>query len=279
MSTIRLDPAHPVLWRDADTVQLGADPALTLRVDAPWIPRMLQELVHGIPARVFEVVAHGVGATLPDARRLRAQLDPVLVEVVPRFRARLAPSAAVGARSVLRLEEALADAGVDVVDDPDAVAVIVRHGAVPARDAAALLAEDRPHLPLAFDAGGSTVGPLVEPGRTPCLSCRDSHDRDRDPAWAALHVQLLERDPGRVPLGGIAAAAETIAELLGTRSEAVRNGSGRLIRISRDGRRSSRTAGFHADCLCRSPQESATAVVRRDPRPGTTSSSALARPA
>lgn len=279
MSTIRLDPAHPVLWRDADTVQLGVDQALTLPVDAPWIPRMLQELAHGIPARAFEVIAHGVGAPLPAARRLRAQLDPVLMEVVPRSAVRLMPSPVVGARTLLRFEEALADAGVDVVDDAESVTVVVRHGAVPARDVAALLAEDRPHLPLAFDAGGSTVGPLVLPGRTPCLSCRDSHDRERDPAWAALHVQLLERDPGRVALGSIATAAEAIADLLRTKAEAVRDGSGRQIRITLDGRRSSRTAGFHADCLCRSPQGSATAAAPHDQRPSTTSSSALARPA
>ena len=279
MSTIRLDPAHPVLWRDADTVQLGADPVLTLPVEAPWVPRMLQELVRGIPARAFEVVAHGVGAPLPAARRLRARLDPVLVQVLPRRTARLMPSAVVGARTLLRLEEALADAGVDVVDDPGAVAVIVRHGAVPARDAAALLAADAAHLPVAFDAGGSNVGPLVVPGRTPCLSCRDSHDRDRDPAWAALHVQLLERDPGRIPLGGIAAAAESIADLLATRSDAMQSGSGRMIRISRDGRRSTRTAGFHSDCLCRSPQGSARDAALRDAHPATRSVSALARPA
>lgn len=279
MPTIRLDPAHPVLWRDADTVQLGADPVLTLPIRAPWVPLMLQELARGIPARAFEVVAHGIGAPLPAARRLRAQLAPVLVELVPRETARLVPSPVVGARTLLRLEEALADAGVDAVDDADAVAVLVRHGAVPARDAAALLSVDRVHLPVAFDAGGSTVGPLVTPGRTPCLSCRDSHDRDRDPAWAALHVQLLERDPGRIPLGGIAAAAQAIAELLAARREAVRDGSGRMIRISPDGRRSSRTAGFHSDCLCRSPQGSARDAVLRDARLWTTSSSALSRPA
>jgi hypothetical protein len=279
MPTIRLDPAHPVLWRDADTVQLGADPVLTLPVRAPWIPLMLQELARGIPARAFEVVAHGIGAPLPAARRLRAQLAPVLVEVLPRQKARLVPSPVVGARTLLRLEEALADAGVDAVDDRDAIAVLIRHGAVPARDATALLSADETHLPLAFDAGGATVGPLVTPGRTPCLSCRDSHDRDRDPAWAALHVQLLERDPGRIPLAGIAAAAQAIAELLAGRREAVRDGSGRMIRIRPGGRRSSRTAGFHADCLCRSPQGSATGAVRLDPRPWTTSSSALARPA
>ena len=279
MPTIRLDPALPVLWRDADSVQLGADAALTLPVDGPWIPRMLQALTRGIDERAFEVVAHGVGAPLPAARRLRALLGPALVGDLPRRVVRLDAAAAVGVRTALRLEEALADVGVDVTDAPDAATVLVRHGAVAARDANGLLARDRPHLPVAFDAGGSGVGPLVVPGRTPCLACRDGHDRARDPAWAALHVQLLERDPGRVPLRLVAAAADAVADLLATRAESERAGSGRRIRIRRDGTRSSQTAEFHADCLCRSPQGSARDAALPDSRHATSSASALARPA
>ncbi len=279
MTTLRLDPALPVLWRDAETVQFGIDAALTLPVEGSWLPRLLHQLSRGVPARAFEVVAHGLGAPLPAARRLRTLLEPLLVADVPRFSARVLAAPVVGARSLLRLEEALDDAGVDVVEDPAAPTLLIRHGAVPARDSAALLSEDLPHLPISFDAGGSTVGPFVEPGRTPCLSCRDAHDRERDPAWAALHVQLLERDPGRVPLAGIAAAAAAAGDLLAGREDAVRAGSGLRIRISRDGRRSSRTVEFHADCRCRSPRGIGTVAALRDPRPATTSSSAFARPA
>jgi hypothetical protein len=279
MTTLRLDPALPVLWRDAETVQFGIDAALTLPVEGSWLPRLLHRLSLGIPARAFEVVAHGLGAPLPAARRLRTLLDPLLVADAPRAAVRLLAAPVVGARCLLRMEEARDDAGVDVVDDPAAPALLIRHGAVPARDSAALLSEDRPHLPIAFDAGGATVGPLVEPGRTPCLSCRDAHDRDRDPAWAALHVQLLERDPGRVPLAGIAAAAAAVGDLLSGRADAARAGSGLRIRISRDGRRSSQTVEFHADCRCRSPRGTARVAVLRDPHPATTSSSAFARPA
>lgn len=41
---------------------------------------------------------------------------------------------------------------------------------------------------LGIDCG--IVGPLVLPGLTGCLLCIDRHRRDRDPAWAALAVQL-----------------------------------------------------------------------------------------
>lgn len=278
-TTLHLDPAHPVLWRDADTVQFGLDAALTLPVEGPWLPRLLHQLSRGVPERGFEVLAHGLGAPLPAARRLRALLDPLLIADAARHAVRLVAAPVVGARTVFRLEEALDDAGVDVVDDPSAPALLIRHGAVPARDAVSSLSEDRPHLPVSFDAGGSTVGPLVVPGRTPCLSCRDAHDRDRDPAWAALHVQLLERDPGRIPLAGIAAAAAAVGDLLAGHADAVRAGVGLQIRISRAGPRSSRTAEFHAECGCRSPRGIARDDVRPDLRPATTSSSAFARPA
>lgn len=286
MLSLRLDPALPVLWRDADTVQFGLDggatgaaPALTLSVDAPWVTRMLHALARGIPPRGFEVVAHGFGAPLADARRLHDRLRSVLVQDAARPLARLAPAAAVSARVVLRLEEALDEAGVELVDTADAPVLLVQHGAASARDAAPMLLGDRAHLAIAFDPGGSTVGPFVVPGRTPCLSCRDAHDRDRDPAWAALHVQLLERDPGHVPLRAIAAAAEAASAMLAELPDATRSGSGRVERISRDGCRSARTVGFHEDCLCRSPRGIATGAAPRDRRPATTSWSEFARPA
>ncbi len=283
MTTLRLDPARPVLWRDAETVQLGIGAnAVRLDVDGPWLPRMLDRLGSGIPERAFEVVAHGLGASLPAARRLRTAIAPLLVVDTPRPTTRIEPSPALDARTLLRLDEALDEAGVDLVEGDDTGAadvpvVLLRHGAVAARDALPQLVRDRPHVALSFDAGGASVGPLVLPGRTPCLSCRDAHDRERDPAWAALHVQLLERDPGHIPLAVIVAAAAACAGLLSEHAESTRSGESRTIRVSRDGRRASRTVRFHADCACRSPRGSATGGVPHGPRPATTSSSAYAR--
>lgn len=279
MTTIRLNPAHPVLWRDAETVQFGVEAVLTLPVEGAWLPRLLHQLSRGVPARAFEVVAHGCGAPLAAARHVRGLLDPLLVLDAARSAARLLAADVVGARTVLRLEEALDEAGVDVSQDPGAPAVLIRYGAAPARDAAGLLADDLAHLPISFDAGGASIGPLVIPGQTPCLSCRDAQDRDRDPAWAALHVQLLERDPGCVPLAGIAAAAAAASDLLAGRSEAIRTGTGRRIRISRDGSRASQTVPFHADCCCRSLRGSVTDAAESDPHPVTMSASGFARPA
>ncbi len=46
------------------------------------------------------------------------------------------------------------------------------------------------HLPVVVDDRTATVGPLVEPGRPPCLECVDSGRADRDPSWPALRNQL-----------------------------------------------------------------------------------------
>jgi bacteriocin biosynthesis cyclodehydratase domain-containing protein len=51
------------------------------------------------------------------------------------------------------------------------------------------------HLAVQLDGDHGVVGPLVQPGLTSCLSCADLHRLDRDPAWAALAVQLAV--PGR----------------------------------------------------------------------------------
>lgn len=55
---------------------------------------------------------------------------------------------------------------------------------------AALHAARAAHLVVSVGVDYGVVGPLVLPGLTSCLRCADLHRRDRDPAWAALAVQL-----------------------------------------------------------------------------------------
>lgn len=279
MQILRLDPAYPMLWRDVDAVQFGVDPPVTLRIDGPWAERLLHRLAQGIPARSYDVVAHVCGAPLTEARALRNVLAPVLAVPTAETPLRVVFAAEPDARTRLRLSEALLDAGLPPVLDRDAPVLQVHAGVAPASGSAALLGSDLAHLPLVFDAGGVSVGPLVIPGRTPCLSCRDGHDRDRDPGWAAVHSQLLSHDPGPVPLRRLAAGADAAAVVLRERDDAERHGASRILRISADGRRTSRSVAFHAECRCRSPRGSGRAVGLRAPIPATSSASAYARPA
>lgn len=71
----------------------------------------------------------------------------------------------------------------DAAADPDAMAL------------------DIPHLAVAASGPSAVIGPLVLPGRTSCLRCRDLHLADADPAWPRIAVQWSSRAPGPVAAG------------------------------------------------------------------------------
>jgi hypothetical protein len=68
--------------------------------------------------------------------------------------------------------------------------VLAVDGPVAAERLQALHADDAPHLLVTLGIDSGVVGPLVLPGLTSCVRCTDLHRADRDPAWAALSVQL-----------------------------------------------------------------------------------------
>ncbi len=76
---------------------------------------------------------------------------------------------------------------------------------------------DHPHLYVRPLTAGVVVGPLVVPGRTPCLGCSDLVRRDADPAWPRLLPQLCRvRIPVAAPLAawaGVTAVLRVAAEL------------------------------------------------------------------
>lgn len=55
-----------------------------------------------------------------------------------------------------------------------------------------------PHLPVVLRDEEAVIGPLVLPGRSPCLRCLDLHRRDRDSAWPRILTQL-SCPPGELP--------------------------------------------------------------------------------
>jgi bacteriocin biosynthesis cyclodehydratase domain-containing protein len=75
--------------------------------------------------------------------------------------------------------------------------VLVEHGAADAGAALPLLRADLAHLSVLVRETDVLVGPLVRPGRGPCLRCLDLHRAERDPAWPRMLAQLLARDPRR----------------------------------------------------------------------------------
>jgi hypothetical protein len=93
------------------------------------------------------------------------------------------------------------DAGLSPIRGPTSapdVVVLVDHGAADAARADSLLSVDIPHLSVVVRDDDVVVGPLVRPGRGPCLRCLDLHRADRDPAWPSMLAQVLGPAPGTI---------------------------------------------------------------------------------
>lgn len=99
-------------------------------------------------------------------------------------------------------------------ESPDLV-VLVRDDAVELAAADDLLHREVAHLAVVVAAERVVVGPLVRPGRGPCLRCLHLHRCDRDPAWPQLAAQLASGPPpGSDPCRGESASATAAAGLV-----------------------------------------------------------------
>lgn len=279
----RLDPSAPLLWRDERTLQLGVEGNVRIEVVGVWVEALLARMCAGFQRRAFDVIAHAAGAPRDEARMLLRRLHPLLIDdpATP-------PEVWVeginitDARCDHRMRDALGDEGLSfgVRGDPDAVGVILVEGAAAALQLAPYLSADIPHLPVSFERGRVTVGPLVLPGVTPCLSCRDGHERDRDPAWPRLHAQLIGRDCGPIPAVRVAEAAALVSRILSSPE----GDSSPTAQVTADGAREWSSVTFHEECRCRersfpSQRENAMAPSPLVLPLATTTATAFAQPA
>lgn len=80
-----------------------------------------------------------------------------------------------------------------------------------------LLADGVPHLSIVLREASILVGPLVRPGRSPCLRCADLHRAELDPGWPRIAAQLAvarsrcPEESASAALAGALAAAEVLA--------------------------------------------------------------------
>jgi len=147
----------------------------------------------------------------------------------------------------------LTRAGMAVGPDPDLV-VILSSGE-PDRAALADAVRCRvSHLVVVLDGDSVRIGPLVVPGRTPCISCTDLHRATWDPGWPALVPQFGRAVPNDVPvLVQHVAATEVAAACLefADGSPHERRHPGRIRTVGADRRvRVDGHAAFHPRCAC-----------------------------
>lgn len=291
---LRLDPAFPPLWRDGETVQFGRDGDVRVRVDRPWIEPLIAALCSGIRSNSFDVVAHGLGAGRHEARGLLDAVRPLLQRPPAPLPPVVIDAVNMGdSRPEAWMRAALAEGGAPVFErgQAGATSVVLLQGAAATLHVAEYVRTDVPHLPVAFEVDGITIGPWVVPGSTPCLACRDGHERDRDPAWPLLHSQLIGRSSTSCTPAGVAEAAGMVLRLLCASTGGARNddaaGASPLVHLSGNGRRVWRSVRFHEECRCRESSFRSQQGIARAPVPlaphdwrhGPTTETGFARPA
>lgn len=158
---------------------------------------MLAALVGGTTETSLALVADAAGAT-PD------EVDALLRRVAPA----LVPAAAVPPipRDVVvtgvgptadRIRYVLDERGMLLRDADEHerphLAILVAHFVVDPADRARWLSLDVPHVPVLLGDRAARLGPVIEPGHTPCLQCLELHRRDDDPVWPAMAAQLWGR--------------------------------------------------------------------------------------
>ncbi len=248
---MRLRPGVPVLAMPSGAVRVGIARPVVLR-DLPPDAAAFVASLEGRAARITPAEAADHAAIIeilerqgladaarePESRALgRCAVRVRGVTPVTQAAALALADAgvgAIGATSVRRasggapaanlhrlLSERAPGIGVAAPYAPVELEIVAGHGAIDPVAARDLTGRDLPHLPVVTDDAGVTIGPIVVPGRTPCLRCIDLHRCDEDPAWAVAAFQLAAGDrraaltPDAAALAGAIAAREAARFLLG----------------------------------------------------------------
>ena len=256
----RIDPSVVRVWRSPHSVQFGIDePLAVLDELGHGQERVLDALTVGTGAEGLWAVGEQYGLTRRQVDDVRRALTPVLIDTETPAAPPSGRVSLVGwsdtADEVARL---LTAHRVTVTRHRDAASltrartvlgVAVGHFVLHPALHSAWLRRDIPHLPVVWGDTGVRIGPLVEPGVSPCLHCLERHRVDTDPAWPMIASQLLDRvSPLESPLRATEAAAVAARAVL-TRLGGV-PGRATSTRIDADGGVTSEEWERHPECGC-----------------------------
>ncbi len=283
---LRLNPRYPLVWRTPDCVQLGIDRAI-VTIDGLTVAHeaVLSALAVGVHRSGAMLLGTGAGASAAEVTHLLELLEPALLYVADDAPALVTPlprtvhvdGAGPTAQHVRSL---LANLGIEepaLGDDPELAVLIGQYVFSPERHGH-WLRRDIPHLPVVFSDSAARVGPLIEPGRGPCLTCLELAHVDDDPAWPAMACQLsLRQAPSETPRLSFEVAARVVG-LVQDRLESGRSAAFALsLRIDAvTGSVTRRVHRLHARCGCQALPENAIAPELHVPAHPTTTSSVQA---
>lgn len=308
----RIDPALPLVWRSPTELQLGGEfPRVVITDPGPLETGLISALRHGASLETVRMIGAGLDGSPAEVERTLARLAPAFEPLPgepgepdgpdgsggaavqhPSTMSAVGPAAPplvvidAAAPFATRIAALLAQLGYattppgETDGDADAptpaLAVIAAHWVVPPARYLPWLRADVPHLAVVDDERGWRIGPLVEPGRGPCLRCTELARRDRDAAWPVIAAQLAGHPAPRRPRGirDLFDAAVAAARVVDDR---LREGDASLAAasITTGGQASPTEFRVHPECGCRAPAGSATAPARlAGRRPGAPSSAA-----
>lgn len=272
---LRLDPRRPLVWRSPHTLQIGIDPLLAIVTDVTdGDARLIDALTAGASRTALGTLA--AQAAVPPHR-----VDEVLNAVAPALArsdeaaqaAQRLPLAIVGRGvAAARVAGVLGEAGhpvsyatsaSHVAGRRPAAAVLVSGYVSDPSEHQRWLRRDIAHLPVVFGESSVTIGPLVVPGATACLTCVDRHRAESDSAWSAVAAQLWHR---AAPTETAALATEASIEVLRLLRSRDHDGApGLAVRLDVDSRdRTERRWLPHPDCGCRGLTSSSAPALRRE---------------
>ncbi|MCW2823893.1 MAG: hypothetical protein JWQ91_810 [Aeromicrobium sp.] len=259
-----LRPGAPLLRRDATHLQVGTSPGIVIPDRPGLLPflrlldgaRDVARLEELAPARCPELVGR-IRPLLLELRAAGAVVDGATL-VRPRIDHEVALQHDAGSASLVGSARALLEAaGLTHLDSTEPALIVLASHGEPARsdfERATLLGID--HLPVVVDEDRVRIGPLVSPGRAPCVSCHDRHRADWDPAWPALVHQLGRASTILLPaavsaVATHAAAGELAVEVLTHAAGGPARTTGRCLVVGpAHDARTFWPVAFHPGCSC-----------------------------
>ena len=196
---LKLDGRFAMVWRDPFSLQVGVDPArVVLRDVSTADERMIAALGSGVSRSGLEMIAGSSGASEREVSSLLRELKSLLLpEPTEQRPARV--SIVGSGQTVERIASTIALANISVTvgatatDEDSDLGIAVGHYVLDPESYGFWLRRDLPHLPVVFGDDSVQIGPLVEPGNSPCLYCLEHYRRDADASWSAIASQLWGR--------------------------------------------------------------------------------------